>query len=169
MPSSPNELFDVVNKRDEVVDRKRRADVHAEGLLHRAVSVFVFNQAGHLLLQLRTATKDQYPLCWTSSCSGHVDAGEDYDTAATRELQEELGLTTPVERLAEFDAGPETANEFTVLYRTTADSIPAPDPEEIERVEFVEIEEVKQRLAARPDDFTPPFRTLFEWLVYADE
>lgn len=164
MPSSPDELFDVVNDRDEVIGQKRRADVHAQGLLHRAVSVFVFNSAGELLLQLRTATKDQYPLCWTSSCSGHVDAGEDYDTAAVRELREELGLTTPIERLAKFDAGPETANEFTVLYRTTADSIPSPEPEEIERVEFVALSEVARSVKESPDKFTPPFRTLFEWL-----
>lgn len=165
MPSSPDELFDVVDELDAVIGQQRRADVHAQGLLHRAVSVFVFNSSGQILLQLRTATKDEYPLCWTSSCSGHLDAGEDYDTAAVRELQEELGLTTPIERLVKFDAGPETANEFTVLYRTTADEIPAPEVDEIERVEFVDVDEVSRRVEERPGDFTPPFRTLFRWLA----
>lgn len=169
MPSSPDELFDVVNAHDEVIGQERRAEVHARGLLHRAVSVFVFNSSGQLLLQLRTATKDEYPLCWTSSCSGHLDAGEDYDTAAVRELQEELGLTTPIERLGKFDAGPETANEFTVLYRTTTDETPVPEFDEVERIEFVDIDEVARRIAADPSEFTPPFRTLFHWLVRNSE
>lgn len=163
MPSSPDELFDIVNDRDEVVGQARRADVHAQGLLHRAVSIFVFNTRGQLLMQLRTATKDQYPLCWTSSCSGHVDAGEDYATAAQREMVEELGLTVKLTELAKFDGGPETANEFTVLYSATADAIPAAEPEEIERVEFVDVDEVARQIAETPDNFTPPFRTFFDW------
>jgi ADP-ribose pyrophosphatase YjhB (NUDIX family) len=93
MTDEPREVFNVVNEHDEVIGEAFRADVHAQGLRHRAVSIFVFNSAGQLLMQLRSATKDEYPSCWTSSCSGHVDAGEDYDTAAHRELMEELGLS----------------------------------------------------------------------------
>jgi isopentenyldiphosphate isomerase len=54
--------------------------------------VLVFNSQGEVYLQRRSATKDTYPNRWTTSCSGHVDAGEDYDTAVLREMAEELGL-----------------------------------------------------------------------------
>ena len=159
------EMFDVVNESDEVIEQLPRSVVHARGLLHRAVSMFVFNSAGELLLQRRTMTKDEYPGCFTSSASGHLNAGEDYDEAAPREMEEELGLRSPLERLAKFPGSPETANEFTVLYRTVTDDPPKFDPVEIADGEFLTLDEISQRLAANPEQFTPPFRTLFEWYV----
>ena len=88
-----SELFDVVNSEDVVLRSAERAVVHREQLLHRAVHVFVFNAAGQLYLQRRSLNKDTAPGKWVSSCSGHVDSGEDYDAAAPRELAEEIGLT----------------------------------------------------------------------------
>ncbi|MCS7338324.1 MAG: NUDIX domain-containing protein, partial [Verrucomicrobiae bacterium] len=87
-----SEFFDVVNAADEVIGRQPRAEVHRLGLLHRAVHVLVFNSRGQVYLQKRAHTKDRQPGLWDSSASGHVDAGEDYDTAALRELREELGI-----------------------------------------------------------------------------
>ena len=72
------EIFDVVNERDEVVDQKPRAEVHRLGLLHRAVHILVFNSAGQVFLQKRSMSKDTHPGTWDSSTSGHVDSGEDY-------------------------------------------------------------------------------------------
>lgn len=159
------EIFDVVNDRDQVVGQLPRSEVHARGLLHRAVSIFVLNPQGDLLLQRRSSTKDEYPDCYTSSASGHLNAGEDYDAAAVRELQEELGLTGSLEPLARFPGGPETANEFTVLYRIVTDCKPIPDPTEIASIEFLSPGEILRRLERQPDRFTPPFRTLFHWYV----
>ena len=87
------EIFDVVNERDEVVDRQPRRVVHARGLLHRAVHVLVFNARGEIFLQKRSLLKDRQPGVWDSSASGHVDSGEDYDACAVREVREELGVT----------------------------------------------------------------------------
>ena len=92
MTKQTEEWFDVVNERDEVVGRATRREVHARGLLHRAVHVLVFDKAGRIFLQKRSMTKDMSPGLWDSSCSGHVDSGEDYDTSATRELGEEIGV-----------------------------------------------------------------------------
>ena len=80
------DLFDVVDENDEVIRVEKRSVVHRERLMHRAVHVFVFNRAGQLFLQRRSMTKDSAPGKWVSSCSGHVDSGEDYDVAAPREL-----------------------------------------------------------------------------------
>jgi isopentenyldiphosphate isomerase len=87
-----SELFDVVDEHDRVLRRETRAEVHRQRLLHRAVHVLVFNSGGAVYLQRRSAKKDTYPHRWTTSCSGHVDAGEDYETAVVRELAEELGM-----------------------------------------------------------------------------
>ena len=83
---SPDELFDICDADDRVIGQARRADVHAQNLLHRAVHVWVIRSDGRLVAQRRSATKDQYPNSLTSSASGHLDHGEDYLTAATREL-----------------------------------------------------------------------------------
>src|SRR3954454_11229811 len=86
------EWFDVVNERDEVIGRELRRIVHASGLWHRAVHVLVFDGARRVFLQKRSMLKDLSPGLWDSSCSGHLDAGEDYDAAAARELAEEIGV-----------------------------------------------------------------------------
>ena len=89
------EIFDVVNERDEVIGRQTRGEVHRLGLIHRAVHVLVFNAAGQVFLQKRSMKKDRQPGLWDSSASGHVDADEDYDACAARELREEIGLQLP--------------------------------------------------------------------------
>lgn len=160
-----HELFDVCDDRDNVIGQAPRGDVHARGLLHRAVHIFVFNSRGQFLVHLRSAHKDEYPLRITSSCSGHLNAGEGYDTAAVRELREELGLTASLEYLGSFPAGPETANEHTRLYRAVTDDTPVPDPHEIESLEWADPREVARRIAERPEEFTPPFRLLFAWYL----
>jgi isopentenyl-diphosphate delta-isomerase len=159
----PEELFDVVDAHDMVIGRQPRSVVHAQGLLHRAVSVFVRNSRGELLLQKRSASKDEFPLRYTSSASGHVSAGETYDETAPRELAEELGLTAPLRYLAKFPASPEMANEHTVLYEAITEESPVPDPEEIVELSWWDLDELSRRVASCPEEFTPPFRVLFEW------
>src|SRR5438874_11572653 len=86
------EIFDVVNDRDEVIGRQSRREVHRLGLMHRAVHVLVFNSRGQVFLQKRSMSKDRQPGLWDSSASGHLDCSEDYDACALRELREEIGL-----------------------------------------------------------------------------
>src|SRR5476649_1887397 len=86
------EIFDIVNERDEGVGQNTRREVHALGLWHRAVHVLVFNARGEVFLQKRSMKKDIAAGKWDSSASGHLDSGEDYDACAVRELREELGL-----------------------------------------------------------------------------
>src|SRR5207253_4319027 len=86
------EIFDVVNDRDEVVEQRTRSEVHRLGLMHRAVHVMVFNRRGEVFLQKRSMSKDRQPGLWDCSASGHLDTGEGYDACAVRELREEIGL-----------------------------------------------------------------------------
>ena len=158
-----DEIFDVCDEHDRVIGTAPRSRVHAEWLLHRAVHVFVFNSRGPLLLQRRSATKDESPLKLTSSTSGHLGAGESYETAAIREMQEEIGLTGPLEFLVKLPASQETANEHTVLYRMFSDAEPTPDPAEILRMEVVSLPQVQRMLAEDPDDFSSPLRVLLRW------
>ena len=71
------EIFDVVNERNEVIGREPRSVVHRTGLKHRAVHILVFNARGELFLQKRSMAKDCFPGAWDSSASGHLDCGDD--------------------------------------------------------------------------------------------
>jgi 16S rRNA (adenine1518-N6/adenine1519-N6)-dimethyltransferase len=159
----PEEIFDIVDENDRVIGQLPRSEVHRLKLRHRAVSIFIFNRRGQLLLQQRAASKDEYPLCYTSSASGHVTAGDDYDETAARELQEELGLSVPLERLAKFPASPETANEFTVLYRGVTDLPPKFAPNEIAGGAYYDLPLIDEQLLRAPEEFSPPFQVAFLW------
>ncbi|MFI5357248.1 MAG: NUDIX domain-containing protein [Opitutales bacterium] len=158
-----DEWFDVVNERDEVVRRELRRVVHAQGLWHRAVHVLVFNAAGQVFLQKRALTKDTAPGLWDSSCSGHVDAGEDYDAAAQRELGEELGLhlAEPPPRWLRLEAGKATGWEFVWVYRTGSEGPFVLHPEEIECGEWLVPEVLDRRVAARPQDYSSALREIW--------
>ncbi len=165
---NPDELFDVVDGDDRVIGQATRSEVHNRGLLHRASHVFVFNTDGQLLLQKRSATKDAYPLCWTSSCSGHLDAGETYEIAAVRELNEEIGLEADVEFLVKLSASPETSNEHTALFRATCDDSPQADPTEVAELQWQELDQWYRVLVENPERFDPPFRELLRWYIEHD-
>ncbi len=156
----PEEIFDVCDERDNVIGQTPRSEVHARNLLHRAVHIWVYNSQGELMIHLRSTSKDQYPSCYTSSASGHVDAGETYETAAQRELQEELNLRGELTYIGKLPASPETAYEHTVLYRLTTDEPPQPDRTEIASIEFHPVATVRLMVANKPAKFTPPFRML---------
>jgi isopentenyl-diphosphate delta-isomerase len=158
-----DELFDVVDAEDRVIRQERRSVVHAQGLSHRAVHIFVFNSRGQLLVQRRSASKDEYPLTYTSSASGHVGAGETYEECAPRELQEEIGIEAPLERVLKLPASPETANEFSVLFRATSDAVPTPNESEVASLTYFTLDELSALLAADPGAFSPPFAALLRW------
>lgn len=166
MPADrPNELFDVVDEADQVIGQATRQEVHERGLLHRAAHVFVTNSRGELLVQQRSSTKDSYPLHWTSSASGHLDAGESYLEAAGRELREEIGLEATLEFLVKLPAGPETSNEHTVLFGAISDENPIPDPSEVAAVASYSLDDLCSMLSDDPGRFDPPFRTLLRWYL----
>lgn len=82
----------------EVLSRK---NIHAKGLLHRAVHLLLFDRSGQILLQNRSSNVDHYPNMLSISLTGHVNAGESSMKAVRREIQEELGLD-PVKMNLEF-------------------------------------------------------------------
>ncbi|MDB5386484.1 MAG: Nudix hydrolase [Planctomycetaceae bacterium] len=157
------EIFDVCDAEDHVIGQAPRSVVHRDKLLHRAVHVFVFNSQEELLVQVRSVTKDEFPLCYTSSASGHLCTGEDYLEAAQRELEEEIGLVAPLEFMGKFSASEEFAWEHTVLYRVRSDQEPRPDPVEISAMLRFSMPDLLQHLTEQPAKFSPPFRKLVEW------
>jgi 8-oxo-dGTP pyrophosphatase MutT (NUDIX family) len=85
-------MVDIVDDDDRVIATVTRARMRAERLQHRAVSIAVLGTDGRLLVHRRADTKDVWPGMWDIAAGGVVSAGEDYETAARRELAEELGI-----------------------------------------------------------------------------
>jgi isopentenyldiphosphate isomerase len=82
----------VVDENDNETGVAMLSDVWQKGLYHRIVAVFVFDDHGRMLLQLRGPNVKAYPNCWDQAAGGHVDEGQSYEDAAVNELEEELGL-----------------------------------------------------------------------------
>lgn len=159
------EIFDVVDESDCVVAQRPRSVVHRDRLLHRAVHVFVQRPDGKMLIHLRSPDKEEFPGVWTSSASGHVSAGEDYDSAAKRELDEELGISPPLTRCHKFGACSETSFEFTELFHAVSEDALTVDPVEIVDVQWWGISEIATRVKSDSTFFSPAFVLLFGWFV----
>ena len=162
-----DELFDVVNERDEVVGRATRREVHARGLWHRATHVVVEDERGRVFLQKRSMAKDTAPGRWDSACSGHVDSGESYEAAAVRELREEIGVVVggpgALEEL--FTLAPCEANgwEFLRVFhlRSRGPFEFSLNAAEIERGQWWEKPALSRALAEHPGNFTNALRMLW--------
>ena len=150
-----DEIFDVVNERDEVIGQNLRREVHRLGLRHRAVHVLIFNARGEIFLQKRSMLKDTFPGAWDSSSSGHLDVGESYDACALREVREELGVTLPClpERLFKIDACAETGQEFVWIYKCVFEGPFQLHPEEIETGGWFSPEEITRWMSEKPGEF----------------
>jgi len=155
--TDPLEQFAVVDKMDHVIGAAPRGEVHGNNLRHRAVHIFIFNRAGELLLQKRSRWKDRHPGLWDSSAAGHVNAVEEYDATATRELSEELGVTTELKRVAKLGASVQTGQEFIWLYRGEHEGPFVPARAEIDSVQFFPLDAVAPWIESRPGDFAPGF------------
>ena len=104
--NNSEEIFDVVDESDRVIGSAPRRRCHGDpSLIHRTAHVVVFHPDGNrILLQLRTRTKDIQPGKWDTAVGGHLDRGEDYETAARREMREELGLSSALPLKFLFDS-----------------------------------------------------------------
>ena len=154
--SVSEELLDVVDEDDQVIGVEKRGEIHARGLMHRAVHILVFNSKGDLFLQKRSMSKDENPGLWDSSAAGHVDSGEAYLECARREITEELGIPGDVSLVELFKLSPTatTGYEHSLIYRTVYDGDLILQTEEIDAGEWVSSGVMDRRVDALDPEFT---------------
>lgn len=156
-PPDSEEIFDVVDEGDRVVASLPRSEVHSRGLRHRAVHMILHNRSGEIFLQKRAPWKDINPGVWDSSAAGHMDAGESYESAAHRELMEELGVDAPLQKIGKLTPCDATGQEFIEVYLGPHEGPFKLAGLEIVGGEFFPLEQIRSWAVARPEDFSPVF------------
>lgn len=165
--SYDDEKLIVVDEADNIVGYKSKAECHVgNGILHRAFSIFIFNERNQLLIQQRSDSKQLWPLFWSNSCCSHPRKGESIEEAAERRLNEELGFETPLKFLYKFqytarygDIGSE--NEMCSVLIGKSNNTISPNPHEIAEWKFVDIDELDDDMKQNPERYTPWFK--MEW------
>jgi isopentenyl-diphosphate delta-isomerase len=149
----------IVNDNDEPVGQASMSEAQHKGLYHRIVRVMIENDKGEILLQKRS-DKVRMPNQWDHSAAGHVDVGEDYLTAAKRELKEELGVSSV--ELKEIDAyftdnkfEDMILKRFNRLYKATINYTPQDlQTDEVAEVKWMSLDELKQLIKKAPKSVT---------------
>lgn len=156
------ELVVLVNDNNEAIGTMPKLEAHnANTPLHRAFSVYLFNQDGKFLLTRRALSKKVFPGVWTNSCCGHPGPDEATEDAIRRRLRFELGLDPQKLRVilpkyryrAEMNGIVE--NEICPVYLAEVSTDPKPNPEEVEEYEWVDWKAFLKRLQKTPAKYSP--------------
>lgn len=161
------ELVILVNEKDEQIGLMPKMEAHEKALLHRAFSVFVFNDKDELLLQQRALSKYHSPGLWTNTCCSHQRAGESSIEAGTRRLKEEMGFTTDLRESisfiykAPFDNGL-TEHEFDHILIGTYNNDPDINKEEVVAWKWMKPDDIKEDIKIHPEHYTEWFKIIFD-------
>jgi isopentenyl-diphosphate delta-isomerase len=164
----------LVNEQDQELGLMEKMEAHERALLHRAFSVFVFNNQHELLVQQRALSKYHSGGLWTNTCCSHPRAGETIPEAAHRRLKEEMGFDTELEKAFDFIYKAELDNqlteyEFDHVLVGQYDGIINPAPEEVMDYTFLSLDEISLRMQQFPGTFTAWFHIAFprirEWFI----
>jgi isopentenyl-diphosphate delta-isomerase len=156
----------LVNEADQELGFMEKMEAHEKAVLHRAFSVFIFNDAGEMVLQQRASSKYHSANLWTNTCCSHPRPGETTLAAAYRRLQEEMGFHTPLEKAfdfvykAPFDNGL-TEYEFDHVFVGHYQGNISPNPLEVKDYAFRTFEHIETSIQLQPEIFTSWFLIAF--------
>ena len=157
----------LVDENDKEIGLMPKMEAHEKAVLHRAFSVFIFNDKNELMLQQRAAHKYHSPLLWTNTCCSHQRNGESNIEAGKRRLQEEMGFVTNIKEVfsfiykAPFDNGL-TEHELDHVMVGKFDGNPEINPEEVEAFKWMKLEDVKIDIIENPQLYTEWFKIIFD-------
>lgn len=156
----------IVNEKNEWLGTMDKLEAHRKGVLHRALSVFLFNKKGELLLQKRAKDKYHSGGLWSNTCCSHPRPLESTKAAAHRRLKEEMGIETELEHIFNFryecsvDNGLKE-NEYDLIFTGIFDEPFTPNDAEVSDYMFLSMNELKNRISKHPEAFSPWFVRLF--------
>jgi len=162
-----NEHVVLVDEENNVLGIMSKLAAHSASTpLHRAFSLFLFNNNGELLLQQRSHKKKTWPLVWSNSCCGHPQLNEKTEDAVRRRLKEELGMTVQELKLAssyryKFTHDGIMENEICPIYVgyvDQANDTPKPNPDEVEQIKWLKWQDFLAEIKIHPENYS-------EWCV----
>lgn len=153
------DMIILVDENDNIIGADEKIRVHKDGKLHRAFSIFVFNEKGELLLHRRNKKKYHSGGLWTNTCCSHPREGENTDDAAHRRLKEEMGFDCELKEIFSFTYKVKFKedlyeHEYDHVFIGRFDGNPDPDPEEVEEWAWMTLEELKIDIKLNPDKYT---------------
>jgi isopentenyl-diphosphate delta-isomerase len=148
----------LVNEKDENIGVMEKLLAHQKGLLHRAVSVFIFNDKKELLIQQRVKGKYHSELLWANTCCSHPFPGEETIDAAKRRLQEEMGIDCSLSFKKKFIYQITFDNELTehemdYIFEGNYNFPPTPDKKEVANWKWISMHDLKSELKSHPEIF----------------
>ncbi len=157
----------LVSEKDESLGVMDKMQAHENGILHRAFSVFLFNDKGEMLLQKRAAGKYHSPNQWTNAVCSHPRLQETYLEAAERRLKEELGIDTPLTYRFNFlykaDVGQNLwEHELDHVFTGNFEGEFKLNEEEVSEVRYISIDELDKEMSANPENFTQWFKIILK-------
>ena len=157
----------LVNEKDEKIGLMPKMEAHEKALLHRAFSVFVFNDKNELMIQQRALHKYHSPGLWTNTCCSHQRDGESNIDAGKRRLQEEMGFSTDLKETisfiykAPFDNGL-TEHEYDHMLLGKYNGEPNINPDEVAAWKWMSMEAVEKDMKDNPAIYTAWFKIIFD-------
>jgi isopentenyl-diphosphate Delta-isomerase len=160
----------LINRQDRQIGVMEKQQAHRTGSLHRAFSIFIFNNAGELLLQKRAAGKYHSGGLWSNTCCSHPTPGERTHYAARRRLQEEMKLTTELHYAFKFLYHAQvddnmTEHEIDHVFLGESDQEPKVNYSEAEEWKYVHPEIVEKDIMVNPAHYTVWFRKCLHQVI----
>jgi len=160
----------LVNERDEEIGVMEKMQAHEKPVLHRAISIFIFNGRNEMLLQQRALKKYHSGGLWTNACCSHPRPGEETQSAAMRRLKEELGFETSLDKIFDFTYKASFDNglaefEFDHVFVGKYNGAIYPDKKEVQDYCFKSLEEIESSLQSHPHKYTAWFKLVFPRLL----
>lgn len=153
----------LVDERDKEIGVMAKMEAHEKGALHRAFSIFIFNDKNEMLIHQRAKGKYHNGGLWTNACCSHPLPGESVIDAANRRLKDEMGFNTKLEHIFEFTYTAQfenglTENEFDHVFIGNHSGAIYPDPEEVSDYSYVAISQIRKMVEKEPNVFTVWFK-----------
>ena len=160
----------LVDKNDNELGIMEKQEAHVKGLLHRAFSVFIFNDKNELLLQRRAVNKYHSGGLWTNTCCSHQRQNEKTEDAAKRRLLEEMGMRSTLKKQFDFVYKAKLDNnlyehEFDHVFFGFTNDLPIINPEEVEEYTYKTLEDIGNEMKTIPDKYTEWFKICFREVV----
>ncbi|MCD4694746.1 MAG: isopentenyl-diphosphate Delta-isomerase [Bacteroidales bacterium] len=157
----------LVDENDVAVSEMEKMEAHQKGLLHRAFSVFIFNNINELMIQQRALTKYHSPGLWANTCCSHPRTGEKTIEAAHRRMKEEMGFDCNFSEAFSFVYKSEvgqglTEHEFDHVFIGQSDKTPDINKDEVHDWQYKSMESIRKEINTTPEKYTVWFRIAFD-------